>query len=91
MIFQKNWQELIKPQKLRVDGGHDAGRSATLVAEPLEIQFERLEFDTGVGGGVGVRDGGEVGLTGERAHARELGADDLDDEPAAGPRVRERL
>ncbi|HEX3652496.1 MAG TPA: DNA-directed RNA polymerase subunit alpha [Rhizomicrobium sp.] len=39
MIFQKNWQELIKPQKLRVDGGHDAGRSATLVAEPLERGF----------------------------------------------------
>jgi DNA-directed RNA polymerase subunit alpha len=39
MIFQNNWQELIKPQKLRVDGGHDAGRSATLVAEPLERGF----------------------------------------------------
>jgi DNA-directed RNA polymerase subunit alpha len=39
MIFQKNWQEMIKPQKLRVDGGHDAGRSATLVAEPLERGF----------------------------------------------------
>src|SRR4051812_49642087 len=39
MIFQKNWQELIKPQKLRVDGGHDAGRSATLTAEPLERGF----------------------------------------------------
>jgi DNA-directed RNA polymerase subunit alpha len=39
MIFQKNWQELIKPQKLRVDGGHDAGRSATLMAEPLERGF----------------------------------------------------
>src|SRR5438045_4939305 len=39
MIFQKNWQELIKPQKLKVDGGHDAGRSATIVAEPLERGF----------------------------------------------------
>src|SRR5213082_1713391 len=39
MIFQKNWQEMIKPQKLRVDAGHDAGRSATLVAEPLERGF----------------------------------------------------
>jgi DNA-directed RNA polymerase subunit alpha len=39
MIFQKNWQEMIKPQKLRVDGGHDAGRSASLVAEPLERGF----------------------------------------------------
>ena len=24
-MFQKNWQELIKPQKLRIDAGHDAG------------------------------------------------------------------
>ena len=38
-MFQKNWQELIKPQKLKVDGSHDAGRAATLVAEPLERGF----------------------------------------------------
>jgi DNA-directed RNA polymerase subunit alpha len=38
-MFQKNWQELIKPQKLKVDGGHDAGRSATITAEPLERGF----------------------------------------------------
>src|ERR1700754_3411844 len=39
MIFQKNWQELIKPQKLRVEAGHEVGRTATLVAEPLERGF----------------------------------------------------
>src|ERR1700739_823684 len=38
-MFQKNWQELIKPQKLKTEAGHDAGRSATLVAEPLERGF----------------------------------------------------
>ena len=38
-MFQKNWQELIKPQKLRVEAGHDAGRTATLTAEPLERGF----------------------------------------------------
>ena len=38
-MFQKNWQELIKPGKLKIDGGHDAGRSATIVAEPLERGF----------------------------------------------------
>src|SRR5271165_232983 len=38
-MFQKNWQELIKPQKLRVEAGHDVGRAATLVAEPLERGF----------------------------------------------------
>src|SRR5262245_1155965 len=38
-VFQKNWQELIKHQKLRVEAGQDVGRSATLVAEPLERGF----------------------------------------------------
>jgi len=38
-MFQKNWQELIKPQKLKVEAGHDAGRSAVIVAEPLERGF----------------------------------------------------
>src|ERR1700691_5148208 len=32
-VFQKNWQEL------KVESGHDTGRSATLVAEPLERGF----------------------------------------------------
>src|ERR1700761_8959983 len=38
-MFQKNWQELIKPQKLKVEAGHDHGKSATLTAEPLERGF----------------------------------------------------
>ena len=38
-MFQKNWQELIKPQKLRVEAGHDAGKQATITAEPLERGF----------------------------------------------------
>ena len=38
-ILQKNWQDLIKPQKLNVDKGRDAERIATLVAEPLERGF----------------------------------------------------
>src|SRR5580692_11103609 len=38
-MFQKNWQELIKPQKLRVESGHEVGRSASIVAEPLERGF----------------------------------------------------
>ncbi len=38
-MFQKNWQELIKPQKLKVDAGHEQARSATIVAEPLERGF----------------------------------------------------
>jgi DNA-directed RNA polymerase subunit alpha len=38
-VFQKNWQELIKPQKLKVDVGREQARAATIVAEPLERGF----------------------------------------------------
>ncbi|MEL7544333.1 MAG: DNA-directed RNA polymerase subunit alpha [Pseudomonadota bacterium] len=37
--MQKNWQDLIKPQKLAITAGRDAGRVATVVAEPLERGF----------------------------------------------------
>jgi DNA-directed RNA polymerase subunit alpha len=38
-VIQKNWQELIKPEKLQVGAGDDPKRVATLVAEPLERGF----------------------------------------------------
>ena len=38
-MIQKNWQELIKPQKLHVEASHDIRRIATVVAEPLEHGF----------------------------------------------------
>jgi DNA-directed RNA polymerase subunit alpha len=38
-VIQKNWQSLIKPNKLAVEQGDDAGRVATVVAEPLERGF----------------------------------------------------
>jgi len=38
-VIQKNWQELIKPNKLEVIAGDDAKRLATVVAEPLERGF----------------------------------------------------
>ena len=38
-VIQKNWQELIRPNKLQVAVGADAKRVATLVAEPLERGF----------------------------------------------------
>jgi DNA-directed RNA polymerase subunit alpha len=38
-VFQKNWQELIKPQKLKIDAGTEQARAATIVAEPLERGF----------------------------------------------------
>jgi DNA-directed RNA polymerase subunit alpha len=37
--MQKNWQNLIKPEKLEVLSGVDRRRVATLVAEPLERGF----------------------------------------------------
>src|SRR5258708_28988162 len=39
VTIQKNWQELIRPNKLQVTPGSDAIRFATLVAEPLERGF----------------------------------------------------
>ncbi len=39
VVIQKNWQELIKPNKLEVTPGHDPKRIATVVAEPLERGF----------------------------------------------------
>ncbi len=38
-MIQKNWQELIKPNKLEVAPGDDPKRVATVVAEPLERGF----------------------------------------------------
>jgi len=37
--MQKNWQELIKPNKLEVTPGMDPSRSASIVVEPLERGF----------------------------------------------------
>src|SRR2546421_6283875 len=39
VTIQKNWQELIRPNKLQVAAGTDPIRFATLVAEPLERGF----------------------------------------------------
>jgi DNA-directed RNA polymerase subunit alpha len=39
VTIQKNWQELIRPNKLQVSAGADPRREATLVAEPLERGF----------------------------------------------------
>ena len=38
-VFQKNWQELIKPQKLKVETTVDNTSRATVIAEPLERGF----------------------------------------------------
>lgn len=38
-MIQKNWQELIKPGKLEIQGGRDPKRHATATAEPLERGF----------------------------------------------------
>ena len=38
-MIEKNWQDLIKPNKLMVETGEDALRLATVVAEPLERGF----------------------------------------------------
>ena len=38
-VIQRNWQSLIKPEKLEVEPGADPARVATVVAEPLERGF----------------------------------------------------
>ena len=38
-MIQKNWQELIKPNKLNIEPGVDPEAKATIVAEPLERGF----------------------------------------------------
>jgi DNA-directed RNA polymerase subunit alpha len=38
-VIQRNWQDLIKPNKLEIKHGSDARRLATVVAEPLERGF----------------------------------------------------
>src|SRR5437868_7217854 len=39
LVLQRNWQTLIKPNKLNVEPGGDPKRVATVVAEPLERGF----------------------------------------------------
>src|SRR3569623_3785185 len=39
VTIQKNWQELIRPNKLQIQPGSDPSRFATIVAEPLERGF----------------------------------------------------
>src|ERR1700726_4128237 len=39
VTIQKNWQELIRPNKLQIAPGADTRRTATVVAEPLERGF----------------------------------------------------
>jgi DNA-directed RNA polymerase subunit alpha len=39
VTIQKNWQELIRPNKLQVSPGSEPKREATVVAEPLERGF----------------------------------------------------
>ena len=39
MVLQKNWQSLIKPEKLEVEPGAEPSKTATVVAEPLERGF----------------------------------------------------
>jgi DNA-directed RNA polymerase subunit alpha len=38
-MIEKNWLELIRPDKLRIESGDDARRFATVTAEPLERGF----------------------------------------------------
>ena len=38
-MIERNWNELIRPEKPQIETGADANRKARLVAEPLERGF----------------------------------------------------
>jgi DNA-directed RNA polymerase subunit alpha len=38
-VIERNWQELIRPEKPLIETGGDAGRKARMIAEPLERGF----------------------------------------------------
>ena len=38
-MIERNWQQLIRPEKPQIESGADAQRKARLVAEPLERGF----------------------------------------------------
>src|ERR1700721_3559230 len=38
-VIQRNWQSLIKPEKIEIEPGSDPHRTATVIAEPLERGF----------------------------------------------------
>ena len=39
IVIERNWNELIRPEKPQIETGADASRKARLVAEPLERGF----------------------------------------------------
>ena len=38
-MIERNWNELIRPEKPQIESGADAARKARIVAEPLERGF----------------------------------------------------
>lgn len=38
-MIERNWQELIRPEKPQIESGQDGSRKARMVAEPLERGF----------------------------------------------------
>ncbi len=44
-MLQKNWMELIKPNKMDVNVQENDGRSGILIAEPLERGFGQYLID----------------------------------------------
>ena len=38
-MIERNWNELIRPEKPQIETGSDASRKARIVAEPLERGF----------------------------------------------------
>ena len=80
-VIQRNWQSLIKPEKLEVEPGADPSKIATVVAEPLERGFGMT-----LGNAIAWSSAGSQGFKGSRKstpYAAQVAAED------AGKKARE--
>ena len=80
-VIQRNWQSLIKPEKLEVEPGADPARMATIIAEPLERGFGMT-----LGNAIAWSSSGSQGFKGSRKstpYAAQVAAED------AGKKARE--
>ena len=73
-MMQRNWETLIKPDKLEVEPGAEPSRTATVIAEPLERGFGMT-----LGNAIAWSSSGTMGFKGSRKstpYAAQVAAED---------------
>ena len=82
-MFQKNWQELIKPQKLKTDSGHEAGKVATITAGVAHVNASfnntMITITDAQGNAISWSSAGMMGFKGSRKstpYAAQMAAED---------------